>query len=216
MIPPALPCAPPDAAVISGRLVDIERVDIPRHAPGLWAAVGADAKLWSLISPGPFAEQADFAAWLGDRASRASDRLYAIVDKVSGETTGQFHLLNVNQAMGTVEMGLVYGRGLAQRTQATEAFFLLARYVLEDLRFRRLEWRCGPDHTASRRAADRYGFTLEGVARQTMWTKGRSWDTAVYSLLDHEWPQASARLQGWLSPENFDADGRQLRALRSD
>jgi RimJ/RimL family protein N-acetyltransferase len=84
------------------------------------------------------------------------------------------------------------------------------------LRFRRLEWRCGPDHTASRRAADRYGFTLEGVARQTMWTKGRSWDTAVYSLLDHEWPQASARLQGWLSPENFDADGRQLRALRSD
>jgi len=213
---PALPCAPPDAAVIPGRLVNLERVDVARHAEGLWSAIGSNDALWGLISPGPFANLTGFGEWLADRAGRWDQRLYAIIDKASGQAVGQFHLLGINPAMGTMEMGLVYGPALSRRTAGTEAFFLLARYVLETLRYRRLEWRCGPDHTASRHAAVRFGFTLEGVARQTMWVKGRSWDTAVHSLLDHEWPAASARLEAWLAPANFSTDGRQVRALGVD
>ena len=110
-------------------------------------------------------------------------------------------------------MGLVYGPSLARRTEGTEAFFLLGGYVLETLAYRRLEWRCGPDHVASRRAAGRFGFTHEGILRQTMWAKGRSWDTTVLSLLDHEWPAVAERLGAWLSPDNFDEHGEQVRAL---
>ncbi len=211
--PPILPCDPPDAVVIPGRLVDLERLDVARHAEGLWSAIGSKDVLWSLISPGPFASQAEFTEWLADRADRSDQRLYAIIDKAGGQPVGQFHLLGINPAMGTMEMGLVYGPALSRQTAGTEAFFLLARYVLGALRYRRLEWRCGPDHTASRRAAGRFGFTLEGVARQTMWVKGRSWDTAVHSLLDHEWPAVSARLEAWLAPANFDDDGRQVMPL---
>ena len=213
MTAPNLPCAHPDAAVIPGRLVDLERVEPARHAPGLWSSIGQDRTLWSLIPPGPFADTDDFKAWLTDRANRADTALYAIVDKTNGQAAGLFFLLGINPAMGTVEMGLVYGPALARRTAGTEAFYLLARYVLETLGYRRMEWRCAPEHTASCRAAERFGFTAEGLLRQTMWVKDRSWDTRLYAMLDHEWPMIAARLEDWLSPDNFLPDGRQITTL---
>jgi RimJ/RimL family protein N-acetyltransferase len=213
MNPPALPCAHPNAALIPGRLVDLERVDPARHADALWASIGQNAVLWSLIPPGPFADLEGFNAWLADRANRTDAALYAIIDKVSGQAAGLFFLLSVNPAMGTVEMGLIYGPALSRRTAGTEAFFLLARYVLDTLHYRRMEWRCAPEHTASRRAAVRFGFTEEGLLRQTMWVKDRSWDTQLYAMLDRDWPRVAARLMAWLSPENFTAGGQQIRSL---
>jgi RimJ/RimL family protein N-acetyltransferase len=212
--PPALPCLPPGALLIPGRLVDLELADVARHAAGLWAAIGTDPELWSLIPPGPFADEAAFTEWLTDRAGRTDAALYTIVAKDSGKPAGLFFLLGVNVNMGVVEMGLVYGPALARKTAGTEAFFLLARHVLGTLSYRRLEWRCGPGHAASRRAAERFGFTLEGVLRQTMWTKGRNWDTAIYSILDHEWPAIEKSLEAWLSPHNFDASGLQVAQLK--
>ena len=213
MTQPTLPCAHPDAARIPGRLVDLERADPARHAEGLWSSIGQDATLWSLIPPGPFADIAAFNAWLTDRANRTDAALYAIVDKTDGHAAGLFFLLNVNAAMGTVEMGLVYGPSLARRTAGTEAFFLLARYVLDTLGYRRMEWRCAPEHVASRRAAIRFGFTEEGLLRQTLWVKDRSWDTQLYAMLDGAWPAIAARLSAWLSPDNFTPDGRQIKPL---
>jgi len=213
--PPALPCPHPSTLLIPGRLVDLERADVARHAAGLWAAIGTDPELWSLIPPGPFAGLAAFNEWFTDRAGRTDATLYTIVDKASSRPAGLFFLLGVDTNMGVVEMGLVYGPSLARRTAGTEAFFLLARHVLDTLSYRRLEWRCGPAHTASRRAAERFGFTEEGTLRQTMWTKGRNWDAVVYSILDREWPRIEKRLEAWLAPENFDADGRQIRPLKS-
>jgi RimJ/RimL family protein N-acetyltransferase len=215
MTPPSLPCAHPDTGLIPGRLIDLERVDPARHADGLWSSIGQDSTLWSLIPPGPFADLQGFTAWLTDRANRADAALYAIIDKANGQAAGLFFLLGVNTAMGTVEMGLVYGPALARRTAGTEAFFLLARYVLDTLSYRRMERRCAPEHAASRRAALRFGFTEEGLLRQTMWVKDRSWDTQLYAMLDHEWPAIAARLTAWLAPDNFLASGRQIKPLHA-
>jgi RimJ/RimL family protein N-acetyltransferase len=211
--PPALPCLQPSTLSIPGRLVDLERVDAARHAAALWAAIGASPELWSMIPPGPFADEAAFAEWLADRSERPHATLYTIMEKASGKAAGLFFLMGVDIAMGVAEIGLVYGPALTRRTAGTEAFFLLARHVLDTLNYRRLEWRCSPSHGASRHAAERFGFTEEGTLRQTMWTKGHSWDSVVYSILDHEWPQIERRLEDWLKPENFDAGGRQLRPL---
>jgi RimJ/RimL family protein N-acetyltransferase len=213
--PPALPCLHPSTLLIPGRLVDLERADVSRHAAGLWAAIGTNRELWRLIPPGPFADEAAFTEWLADRAGRVDATLYTILDKANGRPAGLFFLLGVDTAMGVVEMGLVYGPRLTRRTAGTEAFFLLARHVLDTLSYRRLEWRCDPSHVASRRAADRFGFTEEGILRQTMWAKGRSWDTVVYAILDREWPEIERRLEAWLSPENFDAGGKQITKLKS-
>ncbi|HEX2553496.1 MAG TPA: GNAT family protein [Microvirga sp.] len=211
---PHLPRPPFDAALIAGSEVDLERLDPPRHGPDLWQAIGRHDALWLQIPSGPFPDETAFGDWLVDRSRRDACALYAIV--LRGEprrAAGLFFLMQIAPQAGTVEMGLVYGEGLQRQRAGTEAFFRLADHVLHAQGYRRLEWRCGSDHAGSRRAALRYGFTREGTLRQTNWIKGRNWDTAVYSILDREWPVLSARLARWLAPENRGPDGRQIVPL---
>ena len=66
---------------------------------------------------------------------------------------------------------------------------------------------------ASRRAAERYGFTYEGIFRQHMIVKGHSRDTAWYAMLGGEWPARKAAFERWLAPENFDREGHQKKRL---
>ncbi len=104
-----------------------------------------------------------------------------------------------------------------QRTAlATEAQYLLARYVFETLGYRRYEWKCNSHNAASCGAALRLGFGFEGVHRQHMIVKGRSRDTAWYAMLDTEWPSRKLAFERWLSPDNFDAEGRQKARLSHD
>jgi RimJ/RimL family protein N-acetyltransferase len=210
---PFLPRSVPDAAILPGRTVDLERLQPARHGPDLWRAIGSVDQLWDSVPPGPFADEETFLTWLGDRGARADQVLYALVDKRTGTAEGLYLLINIESAMARIEMGLVLGAKLARSTAATEAFYLLGRHLFETLGYRRLEWRCSPENEASMRAAVRFGYTLEGVLRQNAWIKGRNWDTAVFAIIDGEWPANAARLAHWLAPENFDDDGHQKRAL---
>ena len=91
--------------------------------------------------------------------------------------------------------------------------YLFAAYIFDALGYRRYEWRCDDLNAASKRAAARFGFTLEGVFRQHMIIKGRNRDTAWFSMLDSEWPARRAAFERWLDPANFDAVGRQKVSL---
>ncbi|MDP1630633.1 MAG: GNAT family protein [Caulobacter sp.] len=212
---PDLPRPPLIEALLPGRTVDLERADFSRHGLDLWRAIGSTADLWYGIPSGPFDTEAAFLSWLADRLGRDEQRAWAIIDKIGPgrRAVGLFFLLQIRPDMGTAEIGLVYGPALSRTIGGTEGVYLLSRYVLETSGYRRLEWRCGPDNPASGRAAHRYGFTYEGCLRQTYWLKDRNWDTEIYALLDSEWPAVGARLAAWLAPENFDEDGRQIRAL---
>ncbi|HRD47754.1 MAG TPA: GNAT family protein, partial [Caulobacter sp.] len=193
---PLLPCPPIDAGVLVGRTVDLERMDVARHGPALWDAIGSADDLWTWIPSGPFPTQADFAAWLEDRSARPTQTLYAVIDKTDprGPTPAALYMaLSVNPDAGTTEVGLNLGPAVTRRVGGTEAFRLLAGYIFSR-GYRRLEWRCSPENVASSRAAARFGFTLEGVLRQTHWLKGVNWDTEVHAILDHEWPAVAARL----------------------
>ncbi|MBB6251671.1 GNAT family N-acetyltransferase [Nitrospirillum iridis] len=214
-ITPTLPRPVLTADRLAGRTVDLERLDLDRHAPGLWDAIGRHADLWEHIPGGPFADADVFTQWLRDRIPRPGQTIYAVMDKTDTVPTpaGVLILLNANPDMGTVEMGLVYGARLSRRVTGTEGVFLLIDYALGQSGYRRLEWRCGPPNVASIRAATRYGFTHEGLLRQTLWMKGRNWDTNVFSILDGEWPARRQRLAAWLAPENFTEDGHQRQPL---
>jgi len=89
----------------------------------------------------------------------------------------------------------------------------MARHVFDDLGYRRYEWKCHNENEPSRTTANRYGFTFEGVFRQHMLSKGKNRDTAWFSMIDGEWPLIKAAFETWLSPENFRADGSQIRKL---
>jgi len=115
---------------------------------------------------------------------------------------------------GVIEVGnILMTPSLQKTTAATEAMYLMARHVFEDLGYRRYEWKCNANNAPSRRAAVRYGFTFEGIFRQHMIVKGQNRDTAWFSMLDCEWPVRKAAFEKWLDPANFDKDGRQRKSL---
>jgi hypothetical protein len=89
----------------------------------------------------------------------------------------------------------------------------MAAHALDDLGYRRLEWKCDALNEPSRRAALRLGFTLEGTFRQAVVYKGRNRDTAWFSIIDAEWPAVRERHRRWLDPSNFDEHGRQRQSL---
>jgi hypothetical protein len=85
--------------------------------------------------------------------------------------------------------------------------------ALGELGYRRLEWKCDALNAPSRAAAERFGFTFDGVFEQAVIYKGRNRDTAWYSLLDRDWAPVDRGFERWLSPENFDDDKQQRRKL---
>jgi RimJ/RimL family protein N-acetyltransferase len=208
---------PPERAPMTGTYARLEPVEVGAHAGHLFALSHArpeDAVLWTYLAYGPFETEADFARWLEER-SRSSDPLFfAVVDQATGAAAGMASYLNIVPANGTIEIGHIWLAPPLQKTRAaTEAIFLLMRHAFDDLRYRRLEWKCDALNEASRRAAGRFGFSYEGTFRQHMIVKGRNRDTAWFALLDRDWPAVRAAFQRWLAPANFDAAGRQRTSL---
>jgi RimJ/RimL family protein N-acetyltransferase len=204
------------AESLPGRRIDLYRADPGRHGQELWATIGSRPELWTSIPSGPFADHASFSAWLLERAENPAMALFTIIDKACAEPTpaGLLFLLRTDAGAGRTEIGLVFGEAVSRRPAGTEAVYLLARHVFETCGYRRLEWRCGPENLASRRAAERFGFTYEGTLRENLWVDGAPWDTAVYAMLAKDWALAGPRMAAWLDPGNFDSDDRQIRRLQ--
>jgi RimJ/RimL family protein N-acetyltransferase len=209
----AAPAKRPGTVVLEGRFGRVEKLDPVRHRAALWEAVRGHDELWTYMSYGPFAREAEFAAWLEQRATLDDPFYYVIVD-AGGRPCGIATLVEIRPAMRVIEVGhIVYGPKLQHTPLGTEAQYLLARYAFEELRYRRYEWKCNALNAASRRAALRYGFSFEGIFRNHMIVKGRSRDTAWYAMLDAEWPARKRAFEEWLAPENFDDRGRQRKPL---
>jgi RimJ/RimL family protein N-acetyltransferase len=204
----------PERRAHEGRSARLEPLDPARHGDDLFEAGPTDAALLRYLPERLFQDRASFQPWL-DKAAASEDPLFfAAVDKTSGRAEGRLSLMRFDPAHGVIETGhLLFGPRLGQTRGATEAVYLLARHVFDDLGYRRFEWKCNNRNEPSKRAAIRFGFTFEGVFRQHMLVKDRNRDTAWYSLLDGEWPAARAAFEAWLDEANFDADGRQRRSL---
>ena len=206
----------PKAVVLEGRFGRIEKLDPSRHRADLWAALAGHDQIWTYMAYGPFADAAAFWLWLEARAGITDPFSYVVIDK-AGHACGIITLMEVRPQMRVIEVGNILLSPALQRTPlATEAQYLLARYVFETLGYRRYEWKCNAHNAASRRAAVRFGFTFEGLFRQHMIIKGRNRDTAWYAMLDTEWPSRKLAFERWLAPENFGADGRQKTRLANE
>ena len=202
--------------VLEGRTCRLEPLDADRHAAELHAAFATapDDRLWTYMPQGPFADAPAFRAWVEEVEHRPDPFFLAVVDGGTGRATGVASFLRIDPANGTIEVGYITFSPLLQATTAaSEAMALMMRHVFDELGYRRYEWKCNALNAASRRAAERLGFTFEGVHRQAMVVKGRNRDTAWYSLLDTEWPAVRAAFDRWLARANFDSAGRQRSRL---
>jgi len=133
----------------------------------------------------------------------------------SGCAMGMASDMRIDQANGVCEVGCIaHGRPMARSAAATEAQYLLARRIFDDLGYRRYEWKLNNPNHASHRAARRLGFTFEGVFRQHQVKPHGNRDTAWYSMLDREWPHVKEAFELWLDPDNFDCEGHQRTTLQ--
>jgi RimJ/RimL family protein N-acetyltransferase len=148
-------------------------------------------------------------------AANSEDPLYFTLAPLPDERQlGIASYLRITPEFGVIEIGhILFGRPLQRTTAATEAIYLLARHAFDDLGYRRLEWKCNALNAASRRSAERFGFTFEGVFRKHLVVKGHNRDTAWYAITDDEWPRIRRGYDAWLAAENFDGDGQQKRSL---
>jgi RimJ/RimL family protein N-acetyltransferase len=204
---------------LEGTLVVLEPLDPTRHSKSLYAASHENneaRRIWSYLPDGPFEDMASFDSWV-KRMALAPDRLcFAFRDRDTDRLGGMASYLDIRPAMGSIEMGYIWFAPFLQQTrQATESLFLMLRHAFDELKYRRMQWRCNALNEKSRAAALRLGFTFEGIFYQHMVVKERNRDTAWYSILDHEWPRLRSNFERWLGASNFDAQGRQVSSLTS-
>lgn len=173
-----------------------------------------DPRDWTYLPYGPFAAIEEYRVWVEWAAASRDPLFHAVIDAGSVRPAGVASYSRIDPANGVIEVGHIkYGSALKRTPAGTEAMYLLMRRVFDELGYRRYEWKCDALNTRSRTAAERFGFSFEGIFRQAVVVKGRNRDTAWYSIIDREWPVIKAGFEQWLAPDNFDSCLRQKRRL---
>ncbi|MEE9314244.1 MAG: GNAT family protein [Rhizobiaceae bacterium] len=207
----------PERNVLEGRYVRLEPLSAAKHGDELFdaASILGEEDRFLYLPEYPPSSREEFQLWV-ELVEKSEDPLFfAVIDKRTGKVEGRQTLMRIDPANGVIEIGNIFWGGRISRTPATtEALYLFAKYIFEDLGYRRFEWKCNNDNKPSIAAALRYGFTAESVFRQALIVKGKNRDTAWFSMLGKEWPAVKKMFEAWLDPSNFDADGQQKEKLQ--
>ncbi len=207
----------PARSAMDGRFCRLEPLDAGKHADALHAAniLNTDGGMWTYMAYGLFETLEIYRKWVESVAGGKDPMFFAIVDRATGKPVGVASFLRVDPANGCIEVGhLAYSPLLQRKAAASEAMYLMMEQAFK-LGYRRYEWKCNSLNLPSRAAAQRLGFSYEGIFRQATVVKGRNRDTAWYSIIDSEWPALQKAFQTWLAPSNFGAKGQQKVSLSS-
>ena len=212
-----LPRPAPTGAPIEGRTARVEPVDAERHGPELYPLLHGDPAreaVWDYLFTGPYPDEESYLDYLREIQRSPDPLFFTIIHKGRNRAEGVASLMEIRPNTGVIEIGHInISTTLQNSIEATEALFLLMRHAMDDLAYRRLEWKCNSLNEGSRRAAARLGFSFEGIFYQHMTPKGRNRDTAWFSILDWEWPTIRDNFDRWLDSTNFDENGRQRLSL---
>jgi len=209
------PILRPSHKLLAGQFCRLEPLSVECHAADLYAAnaLDVDGRNWTYLPYGPFDSLSSYRVWVEQYSITSDPLFFAIVSLATGRAVGVASYLRIDPTNGSIEVGHLNFSPLMQRTViASEAMYLMMQEAFE-LGYRRYEWKCNALNQPSRMAAQRLGFSFEGVFRQSAVIKGRNRDTAWYALIDKEWPALDKVFQDWLAPENFDTEGKQGVAL---
>jgi RimJ/RimL family protein N-acetyltransferase len=195
--------ARPDVAGFQGQYVVVSRLDPEADVDDLYDVSHRTEefkRLWTYLGYGPFPDQEAMRAWLTSIRDSQDPLFYSVYGRELKRKVGMISILNIVADVGRAELGHIWYSPLAQRSRVnTEVTFLFLRYLFDDLRYRRVEWKCDNRNEASKRAALRMGFQYEGLFRKHMIVKGQNRDTAWFSIIDEEWPAIKMNFERYLA-----------------
>lgn len=209
------PRALPGVTVLRGHHVILAPFDNETHGFQLGQVlVGGKADGTWTYMPFDFKDAAHFGHDFEKMMIDKDWLTYTILDRQTTKPLGMASYMRQRPEHGSIEVGCVaFSPALRQTIAATEAMYLMAAHVFDDLHYRRYEWKCHNENHASKNAARRFGFQFEGVFRNDMVMKGKSRDTAWFAMTDDDWPGIKSAYTRWLSPDNFDENGQQTQSL---
>ncbi len=203
----------PQRLAMQGQFARLEPLRADEHAALLYRSYAGHERMWDYMPNGPFSSAAQYHRWVRDAEKSEDPLFFAIKNLDSGDWEGTASFLRIAPEAGSIEVGYIAMSPALQGTRAgTEAMYLMMAWAF-DAGYRRYEWKCNALNKASRKAAQRLGFSYEGVFRQAMVVKGRNRDTAWFAAIDSEWPALKEAFAAWLRPANFDDTGRQKENL---
>ena len=143
----------PRPVTLRGRTVMLEPLDAELHAADLWSAISGHDEVWAWLADGPYAGEAELRRAIAEKQRAASAVFLALVPVATGRAAGYASYMRTDPANGVIEVGnILLAPALQRTTAATEAMYLMARHVFEDLGYRRYEWKCNAENEPSRRA----------------------------------------------------------------
>ncbi|NTF08460.1 GNAT family N-acetyltransferase [Agrobacterium rubi] len=209
-------CPAPQPVTLEGRLVTAAPFERVLYLDKLWTALGGLGinDLLKYFPQDGFLNSQAFGDWIEGSQTAFGWVTLVFIENATGDVVGMASYMRPDPKNGVVEVGSVaHGAAMKRTALATEAHYLMARHVFDDLGYRRYEWKCHNENEASKATAKRYGFMFEGVFRQHMVAKGANRDTAWFSMIDGEWPVLKQAFETWLAPENFGPEGLQKQKL---
>lgn len=203
----------PAKDTLVGRFCQLEPLECEAHVADLFEANSQSDLIWDYLPYGPFRSEEAYGKWVGSVEEGTDPFFYAVRDLVSGKVLGVMSFLSVSPSTGSIEVGHInWSLPLQKTPAATESIYLMMQWAFE-VGYRRFEWKCNAMNEGSRRAAERFGFSFEGVFRQHMIVKGQNRDTAWFACIDKEWAKLKAAYEHWLSVDNFDENQKQISRL---
>lgn len=212
-LPHWTPPVRPSGETLTGHYVQLERMDPDTHAADLFRAYSGHDEVWDYLPYGPFSSASGYHRWAKDVASGSDPLFYVLRNLATGQCGGVASYLRITPEAGSIEVGHInLAPEIAGSRASTEAMYLLMDWGFR-AGYRRYEWKCDALNMPSRRAAQRLGFSYEGIFRQATVYRQRNRDTAWFAIIDGEWPALREAYAAWLAPGNFDAQGRQKERL---
>jgi len=191
----------PRPVLLEGRQVRLEPLTVAHAAP-LFAAATPEVFRYLIIPP--FAGVADAERYIADALTAqaaGTEVAFATVRRSDGRVVGTTRFLDIRRPHRGLEIGWTWITPAAQRTPVnTEAKYLMLRHAFEELGALRVQLKTDANNAQSRAAILRIGAKFEGIIRKQMFRPhdGYERDSAMFSIIESEWPAAKAALEARL------------------
>jgi RimJ/RimL family protein N-acetyltransferase len=187
----------PQSVTLTTERIELQPLSM-EHTSAFHHAANND-DIWTWMVPNPCQTIQSTQQWITTALiERDAGRQvpFVTIDKKSGQLVGSTRFLNIMRVDRGIEIGHTFINPDFQRSYVnSHAKFLMLRHAFEQLAAIRVEFKTSEHNHKSRNAIARLGASFEGILRQQrILPSGNYRNTAIFSIIDSEWPDIKQRL----------------------